>query len=120
MSALTDALTAYGADVQSALERFGGDESLYQLCFGLLLDDQNFHDLEAHIAAENMEGAFLAAHTLKGVLGNLGITPLLHSISNVVEALRTHDTENLSTEHEAIHAGLAQLRQIQMETASPA
>ena len=36
----------------------------------------------------DLDGAFQAAHTLKGVSGNLGLTPLYEAVCDIVEPLR--------------------------------
>ena len=36
----------------------------------------------------DLDGAFQAAHTLKGVSGNLGLTPLYEVVCDIVEPLR--------------------------------
>lgn len=44
-------------------------------------------------AIENQEwrAAFEAAHTLKGVTGNMGLDPLYDAVCNIVEPLRLDD-----------------------------
>ena len=42
-------------------------------------------------AANNREAALNAAHTLKGVLANMGITPLYDIVVQIVEPLRKGD-----------------------------
>ena len=38
-----------------------------------------------------MTSAFEAAHTLKGVTGNMGLTPLYDAVCTIVEPLRTRE-----------------------------
>ena len=42
-----------------------------------------------------MTSAFEAAHTLKGVTGNMGLTPLYDAVCTIVEPLRTGRTGGL-------------------------
>lgn len=91
-------LEEYGADVTGALERLGGDKELYQVCIEMLWQDELYEVLwkQWQQAKQGqgsfcMEATFDAAHTLKGVTANLGLTPLYHTLSELVEALRKKD-----------------------------
>ena len=55
---------------------------------GRFPEDKSFETLCAAVEAGDREGAFRAAHTLKGVCANLSFTRLLHSASRLTEALR--------------------------------
>ena len=48
----------------------------------------NFKTLEEAIAANNLDSAFEAAHSLKGVLGNLALTPVYEPVFEITELLR--------------------------------
>lgn len=52
--------------------------------------DASMTQLREALAAENYEDAFRAAHTLKGVAGNLAFTALHISASDLTEALRAN------------------------------
>ena len=97
-----DSLKAWNCDVNGALERFLGDEDLYCSCLEIFAKDENFYRLKEHIAAGEYEKAFDAAHTLKGVSGNLGLTPLYHAIINILEPLRSKDYSNLDSLYEGV------------------
>lgn len=59
-------------------------------------EDQSFHALAAAMARGDVKGAFLAAHTLKGVAQNLGFTGLYTASAALTESLRgTEADENL-------------------------
>ena len=48
-----------------------------------------------------MTSAFEAAHTLKGVTGNMGLTPLYDAVCTIVEPLRTgEDREDYTKMYE--------------------
>ena len=53
-----------------------------------VVDDPSFTRLCNAINAKDMEEAFRAAHTLKGVCKNMALTDLAYSASNLTEALR--------------------------------
>lgn len=86
---LIDQLTKYGADIEGIQTRFAGDEELYAKCFELLLSDTNFQTLGDNIAEADYHAAFKSAHALKGVIGNMGLTPLYNMVSDFVEDLRS-------------------------------
>ena len=50
--------------------------------------DPNFEKLEIALAMEEPDDAFEAAHALKGVLGNLALTPLFEPANEMCELLR--------------------------------
>lgn len=102
MSTLTNHLAAAGADMRGALERFIGDEALYEECFRMFLEDSNFTALGCALSKKDYRAAFYAAHTLKGVAGNLGLTPLYNAICDVVESLRHQDYAHLDIRYRAV------------------
>ena len=88
MSEFKKILEAYGADYETTLERFMGNEQLYLKILNMLFKDENLHKLGEAIGSGDMTSAFEAAHTLKGVAGNLGLTPLYNAVCVLVEPLR--------------------------------
>lgn len=105
-------LAAYGADVAGTMERFLDDEQLYYKCLLLFIEDVNFAALEQALEAGEEQRAFAAAHTLKGVAGNLGLTPFYLAICQLVEALRAHDPSHLPQLHAEVLNQLAVARQL--------
>ena len=77
-----------GCDVSGAMNRFMGRADLYKKFLGKFLDDRSYTELLKCIEDHKIEDAFMHAHTLKGVAGNLGIDNLLKELIPVVEALR--------------------------------
>ena len=84
-------LASAGIDVDGALDRFMGNEALLVRFLGKFPGDPNFFALETAIAAGNCDAAFTAAHTLKGVCGNLSMTALFDTVSRQTERLRDGD-----------------------------
>lgn len=78
----------YGADLAGVSERFMGDWSLYEQCLLMFCDDDAFDALGAALEKQDCKAAFEAAHALKGVSGNLGLTPLYAAVCAAVESLR--------------------------------
>lgn len=83
-----DELIAFGANVEDGLARCMGNEELYLRLMGTMKEEKGFGELQAALAAGDLESAFRAAHTLKGVLGNLSLTPLYEPVCEITELLR--------------------------------
>ena len=90
-SARRAALEAAGIDVGEALERMMGSEALLERLLGRFLEDGSFSALGAALERGDQEGAVTAAHTLKGVCGNLSMTALFGLFTSQVAALREGD-----------------------------
>ncbi len=77
-----------GADVEATLKRFMGNDAIYLKFLGKFPGDQNYANLGANMESGNYEEAYKCAHALKGVVGNLGLTPIFDHVSVLVEELR--------------------------------
>ncbi|MDE6434947.1 MAG: Hpt domain-containing protein [Lachnospiraceae bacterium] len=86
-------LRAAGVDIDGASERFMGNMALLERFLKKFLEDKHFDELMEAFDAEDTEKAFQAAHTLKGVCGNLSLTTLFHITSDVTEHLRAGDMD---------------------------
>lgn len=84
----TDALKQFGADVDDGLSRCMGNEAFYFKLIGKVVEDKNFQALEDAVAVKDLDKAFDAAHSLKGVLGNLALTPVYEPVFEITELLR--------------------------------
>ncbi|MDE5721124.1 MAG: Hpt domain-containing protein [Clostridia bacterium] len=76
-----------GGDYAGTKSRFLTDERIARFT-AKFPADESFSNLEKAIAENNVEEAFRAAHTLKGVAGNLGFTALFEISQTVTEILR--------------------------------
>ncbi len=88
MSSLIDALRDKGCDIDGTMSRFLNNEDFYKRCYTKLWNDPSFKGLGEALDARDVESAFHFAHTMKGVLANMGITPLLNEVIEIVEPLR--------------------------------
>ena len=79
----------YGADYQKTIARFMGNEKMYMKFLGMLFQDPSMEKLGQALKDKDYGEAFTAAHTLKGVCDNLGLSNLRKSSSMLTEALRT-------------------------------
>lgn len=77
-----------GADVDTAIKRFMGNEALYIKFLTKFEKDESFANIEKYVAEKNAEEIFKAAHTLKGVAANLGLDQIAQNASDVVEIFR--------------------------------
>lgn len=81
-------LAEAGVDTEDALRRFLGNEALLLKFLARLGQDENFPRLCDAMARGDEKAAFEAAHTLKGVCGNLSLQELSRQVSDLVESLR--------------------------------
>ncbi len=76
-----------GGDYDDVMSRLRTDERIKKFLLKVA-DDKSFDMLCEMLDAKNIEEAFRAAHTLKGVCLNLSLTRLYKSASAMTEALR--------------------------------
>lgn len=86
-------LTEAGIDVINAVERFMGKEELYFKFLFRFPEDENYGQIRQQLEAGDCRKAFEAAHTLKGVAGNLSLVQLEKILKVLVEFLRKGDIE---------------------------
>ena len=84
-----------GADVEATLKRFMGNDAIYQKFLGKFPADPNYTNLGSNIEAGAFEEAYKCAHALKGVVGNLGLTPIFDKVSDLVEELRNKASDEV-------------------------
>ncbi len=97
-----DSLKAFGADTSDGLKRCMDNQAFYLKLVEKALEDKNFEVLEQSIAAKDLENAFEAAHSLKGVLGNLALTPIYTPVLEITELLRAKTDTDYSSLLQAI------------------
>ena len=95
-------LTDAGMDVADALERLMGSETLLERLLKKFLEDENYQKLCTALECADQEAAVAAAHTLKGVCGNLSLTVLYPLFTRQVEVLRQGDWPTARTLMEEI------------------
>ena len=86
-----DSLRDFGANVEEGLERCMGMEDFYLEMIELGLSDERFENLGPQLDAGNLEDSFETVHALKGVIGNLALTPLYETICEITEHLRAKE-----------------------------
>ena len=81
-------LSVYGADVKEGVARCMDMEDFYLQLVNMMLEDENLRILEKAVADGDVRRTFDAAHSLKGSLGNLELTPLARPVTEITEKLR--------------------------------
>ena len=81
-------LGAAGVNVDEALARLMGNETLFLRLLQKFLADKNYAKLVNALETGDAEAALAASHTLKGVCGNLSMTALFDLLTRQVAALR--------------------------------
>lgn len=102
MDGRIEMLRELGSDVDDAMERFLDDEGFYLECLEQVLSDDNFGGLKAALENHQIQEAFDCAHTLKGLVANLGLTSLDERLGEVVEPLREGKDAGLMDKYKEI------------------
>ncbi|MBD5556685.1 MAG: Hpt domain-containing protein [Roseburia sp.] len=77
-----------GADVDTTIKRFLGNEAMYMKFIMKFLDDKNMAHINEGIQNHDYKAVFEGAHSLKGVAANLGLNPVCDLASQLTELLR--------------------------------
>ncbi|WP_080796993.1 Hpt domain-containing protein [Arabiibacter massiliensis] len=86
-----DTTTSRVIDYDEAMERFCGNRALYERLALKFLDDPHFEALENALAEGHLDEAHRAAHSLKGVSGNLSFYDLFQAACVISDSLRDGD-----------------------------
>ena len=68
------------------------------------LGDAKFEELGTVLQSNDLDQAFKICHALKGVIGNLAITPLYEALSQMTEKLRNKEAADYSAMYSDILA----------------
>lgn len=77
-----------GVDLEDGVARCVGSEDFYKKMLAKFLENDSFEKLKAALDRGQTTEGFEAAHALKGLAGNLGMTRLGEADSKLTEALR--------------------------------
>ncbi len=83
-----DKLNEFGANTKEGLDRCMNNEAFYLRLVDKAINDDSFIKLKDELENKNYDEAFKIAHSLKGVLGNLSLTPLYDLAVEITEYLR--------------------------------
>ncbi len=80
-------LAPYGIDYMDAMDRMDNDAELYKKLALKYLDNPKYADTIAALEMKDFDEAYKAAHSLKGVAGNLSFARLYDVAGAMSEAL---------------------------------
>ena len=89
-----EGLKNFGANTDEGLQRCFGNEALYLRLVKTIAGEKHFGMLKDALDAHDLTGAFEAVHALKGVLGNLSLTPMYDLSVEMTEHLRVKEEAN--------------------------
>ena len=86
---LMEELKNLGVNVDEGLNRVMGDASLYEMMLGMFVDSVRDNPVSPEdFDGADLEGLTKRVHMLKGVTGNLSITPLFNGYNQSLVLLR--------------------------------
>ena len=89
-------LKEYGADTDDGLKRCLNNADFYIRMVQSIIPDTRIDDLAKAIAANDLDSAFDIAHALKGIYGNIAITPIYKPVCEITELLRNRTNTDYS------------------------
>ncbi len=96
-------LKELGVNVDEGLERVMDDEPLYETMLGMFIDKVQDNPIELQdFNAEDLNDLIARVHILKGLTGNLAITPLFDGYMQVLDLLRTGCAGEAAEEYKRI------------------
>lgn len=95
-------LKEIGVDTDGALWRFSNNRALYEKFLLKFPSEETFALLKNSVANKDAEGALIYSHTLKGMSGNLGLTPLYDKMCAFVDRIRAGDADGAFSDYDAL------------------
>jgi len=86
-----DGLRGLGCKVEEGIQRCMNNESFYLMLVNKGLKDEDITNLKSAVSSGDLQKGFEVAHAMKGVYGNLSLTPLYDISSKICEHLRNKD-----------------------------
>ena len=105
-------LNEFGVDTKEGLTRCMNNQKFYFRMISMGLSNDSFEKLGKALEEGNLDEAFESAHALKGVLGNLALTPIYNPLSEMTEMLRAKKTADYTAMYEPIMEMRNQLLQM--------
>ena len=97
-----ETLNEFGVNTKEGLTRCMNNEKFYFRMIKMGLASDQFDKLGAALESNSLDEAFEAAHALKGVLGNLALTPIYTPLAEMTELLRAGKSEDYVTMYKPI------------------
>ncbi|MDR1932645.1 MAG: Hpt domain-containing protein [Spirochaetales bacterium] len=91
-------------DAEIGLGRVRGNAVIYKKMLGMFLNSKEFDTFEEALAANDYSKAADVAHAIKGLTGNLALTPLFEESTKLMNQLRDgkYDEETLASYRSAL------------------
>ncbi|MCI8779642.1 MAG: hypothetical protein HFH70_03045 [Lachnospiraceae bacterium] len=99
---LFDDLKALGVDIDEGVGRLGGNAALYEKLLGSFKKTIDTHYVGLDFDMDDYAAATDNAHAIKGTAGNLSITPIYKSYTDIVDLFRAGQPEQAKAELEKI------------------
>lgn len=99
---LKEAADLLDINLNEAVARFAGMETIYVKYLKKFADDDTMENLENAISQKDFSSIENNAHTLKGVCSNLGLNSLSKSAEKVVSLVRNGKGEMIFTDGEIL------------------
>lgn len=84
-------LKELGCNVEEGLQRCMNNADFYLMLVNKALKDENIINLKNAINSGDYQKGFEVSHAMKGVYGNLSLTPLFNLVVEICEHLRNKD-----------------------------
>ena len=107
-----DGLKAFGADTEGGLGRCMNNEAFYLKLVDKCISDPSCEKLKEAVMANDLDTAFEIAHSMKGVYGNLALTPIYEPVSEITELLRAKTQTDYTPYVEKITEKFEELKKI--------
>ena len=91
-----DSLRAWGADVDDGMKRCMNNEAFYLRLIVKAMQETSCDDLKQAVENGDLTRGFEIAHALKGVTGNLALTPIDKPVREITELLRAGTQDGCS------------------------
>ncbi len=99
---MIEKLKALGVNTDEGIKRFMGNTALYERMMAKLPANVRAQNVMKHFENGDMQAALESTHTLKGVTGNLSVTPLYNAYTEAVRLLREDKPEEARAVVESI------------------
>lgn len=97
---MIEELKGMGLDVDEGLDRVMGDEDLYAMMLGMFVDSVRDNPIQAEdFDKGDLDSLIKQVHTIKGVTGNLALTPLFNGYNEALTLLRAGNPKAAKAEY---------------------
>lgn len=108
MAAIETCYAVIGGDLEGVRGRLLTDERILKF-LGIFLHDTSYTQLLSSLESGDLKEAFRAAHTMKGISRDLGLTPLFTYSAQLADVLRPDEEGNPAGPLEGVDDLVAQI-----------